>query len=127
MLSLFLAASCLINKKGEDVTFNIIYVSLGRFDIRDWDELGSKTLDISDYMIHPDFKNSESADSDLAIIKISEPVDYTLKIRPLCLWMGKKELHLILGKTGYVIGWEHPVKVGSSKPRMMEVSIVSQV
>lgn len=120
-------ARCLKTKNGENVSRGIIFVSFGRYDIRDWNELGSETYDVLEYTIHPEFKNCESADSDLAIIKISEPMSYTLKIRPLCLWMGKIELDYVVGRPAYVVGWDNADSISSSIPRMSKVSILSRV
>ena len=104
-------------------------VSLGRFNLHDWEESGSTNLDVAEYKIHPEYKNPGNGDSDLAVIKLTERIKYTPRIRPICLWMGEIDLDSVVGKSGYVVGWgsDGTSNRHSSKPRMSKVPIVSQV
>lgn len=58
-----------------------------------------------------------------------ERVEYTPRIRPLCLWMGKPDLESVVGRSGYVVGWrrDQQNRRQSAEPRMSKVPIVSQV
>ncbi|OXU20438.1 hypothetical protein TSAR_003463 [Trichomalopsis sarcophagae] len=119
-------AHCL-KDDGENIPPSMLVVSLGRFDLYVWDEQGSLNVDVLEYKIHPDYVNPLSADSDLAIIKLMDRVEYTPRIRPLCLWMGKPDLDRVVGTFGYVVGWSKDQnKRQSNEPRMSKAPIVSQ-
>lgn len=107
----------------------MLVVSLGRFNLYDWDEQGSLNVDVFKYYIHPDYVNPLSADSDLAVLKLAERVQYTPRIRPVCLWMGKPNLESVVGRSGYAVGWrkDKPNDQRSIEPQMSKVPIVSQV
>lgn len=103
---------------------------LGRYRLLDWRERGSKNLEVLEYRSHPDYHNHyHTADADLAVIVLRDRVVLTPRIQPLCLWSGPADLHHIVGRAGYVIGWGKDERGNQhlKEPRMAQVPIVSQV
>lgn len=108
---------------------DMMLVSLGRSDLWSWRESGSVNIGVAEYIIHPNFKNLESSDHDLAIIKLVKTVNVTRTVRPICVWLGKPDLDDIVGKSGHSIGWENNCnnKLVLSEPRKLEMPIAAQV
>lgn len=52
---------------------------------------------------HPKF-NFDTADFDIALIKLSETITYSKFVRPICLKQPNEET-LFVGKTGVITGW----------------------
>ncbi|XP_046834543.1 serine protease gd-like [Vespa crabro] len=105
-------------------------VSLGRYRLRDWREEGSVNREVKEYKLHPDYKGDikdPTADADLAVITLWEPVEFSDFIKPICLWSGSNDLRDIVGSKGYVIGWGQD-EFGKylTNPHMAIVPIVSQ-
>ena len=86
-------------------------------------------MEISQINLHPDFHSVPSADSDLALLVLLNPVKFTPLIQPICLWSGPFELEQIVGKTGYVVGWgkEEKGQLYTGEPRVTIERIASQV
>lgn len=104
-------------------------VSLGRYRLRDFLEAGSVNMEIARYTIHPDYLHQETGDSDLAILVLRNPVEFSPTIKPICMWNGPIDLQSAINKIGYVVGWGRD-EFGNpylAEPRMAKVPIVSQV
>ncbi|XP_072382323.1 uncharacterized protein [Diabrotica undecimpunctata] len=80
-----------------------ILVYFGKYNLRTF---GPETQDrdVSQIIIHPNF-NSSMFFNDIAIIKLSRPVEITDYVRPVCLWEDDTNLESIVNKDGTVIGW----------------------
>lgn len=103
-------------------------VSLGRYRLREWYETGSVNREIASYTIHPDYTHQGTGDSDLAILILRTPVEFSPTIKPICLWSGSITLQSVVNKSGYVVGWGRD-ELGNphlAEPRMARVPIVSQ-
>ncbi|XP_033218422.1 serine protease gd-like [Belonocnema kinseyi] len=107
---------------------NVILVSLGKYLLEDWDKTGILNREVSEIRMHPDFRDSMSADADLSILVLNKPVDYNFDIKPICLWKGPSELEKIVGEMGYVVGWGRAdrERISEGEPRMTIAPIVSQ-
>lgn len=124
------AAHCM---KLDDVILpaSTLLVSLGRYRLREWREPGSVNREVEEYRFHPDYKGDvkdQTADSDLAIMILREPVEFSPFIKPICLWSGSTDLRDVVGLSGYVVGWGRD-EFGNpylAEPRMTRVPIVSQ-
>lgn len=106
-----------------------ILVSLGRYRLRDWREEGSVNREVESYVIHPDYRHQYTADSDLAILVLRLPVEFSPTIKPICIWSSASGLHRIVNESGYVVGWGKD-EYGNpylAEPRMVKVPVVSQV
>jgi len=104
-------------------------VALGRFNLRQWRERGTINREVASYTIHPDYTNEDSGDSDLAILILRTAVEYSLFIKPICLWIGSNNLDEVVNRTGYVVGWGQDEfgNPNTAEPRMARVPIVSEV
>lgn len=103
-------------------------VAFGNFNSRQWTESGINRQ-VARYRIHPDYKHTNSADSDLAILTLRMPIEYSPFIRPICLWSGSSDLQDIVNRFGYVVGWGKD-QLGNDyndEPRMAKMLIKSQV
>ncbi|KAK2580271.1 hypothetical protein KPH14_012519 [Odynerus spinipes] len=124
------AAHCM---KLDEVTLpaSTMLVSLGRYRLREWREPGSVNREVEEYRLHPNYKGDykdQTADSDLAVLILREPVEFSPFIKPVCLWSGSTDLRDIVGFSGYVVGWGRD-EFGNpylAEPRMSMVPIVSQ-
>lgn len=104
-------------------------MALGRFNLRQWRERGAVNREVASYKIHPDYAHTTTGDSDLAILTLRTPVEFSPFIRPICLWFDSTNLQNVIDKIGSVVGWGedelgHPY---TEAPRMARVPIVSQV
>ncbi|XP_043485625.1 serine protease gd-like [Polistes fuscatus] len=110
---------------------NTMLASLGHYRLWDEREKGSITREIKEYKVHPDYKGElnydQSADADLAVMILRETVEFSISIKPICLWTGSDDLRDIVGFDGYVIGWgKDEFGQFSNVPRQAVVPIVSQ-
>ena len=93
------------HESNETIPPNVLAVALGRFNLFGFREVGTVNREVASYTIHPDYTHSISSDSDLAILNLREPVEYNYFIKPICLWSGPSDLHNIISRRGYVVGW----------------------
>lgn len=101
---------------------NDFFILLGKLDAKT-NPKDSTVRKARDIVVHPNFKD-KSADSNIAIIFLSEPVIFTPTIGPICLWNGKDDLDDIVGKMGTFVGWGQEQE--TRKPRNAELPIVSK-
>lgn len=47
--------------------------------------------------VHPEY-NTSTSDADISVIVLSEKIEFTRYIKPICLWQGKNDLRDIEGK-----------------------------
>ncbi|KAG5330455.1 GD protease, partial [Acromyrmex heyeri] len=112
-----------------DIPPNVLVVALGRFNLRQWRERGTINREVASYTIHPNYTHEDSGDSDLAILTLRTTVEYSLFIKPICLWTGSNNLDEVVNRIGYVVGWGQD-EFGNpytAEPRMARVPIVSEV
>lgn len=129
LLSFIAAHCCKIGQTNHNVPPSVLYVSLGRYRLREWYEPGSINQEIVNYTIHPDYTHTGSGDSDLAILVLKTPIQFSSIIKPICMWFGETSLQSVVNKSGYVVGWGRD-EFGNpylAEPRMARVPIVSQV
>ncbi|KMQ95494.1 serine protease gd [Lasius niger] len=122
------AAHCFKLDSQRNIPPSAMVVSLGRYRLRDFLEAGSVNMEIARYTIHPDYLHQETGDSDLAILVLRNPVEFSPTIKPICMWNGPIDLQSAINKIGYVVGWGRD-EFGNpylAEPRMAKVPIVSQ-
>lgn len=76
-------------------------VRLGDYNIKTNSEIRHVERRVKRVVRHRGF-NSRTLYNDVAILTLSEPVEFTEEIRPICLPSGSK---LYVGMTATVIGW----------------------
>nr|CAD7588064.1 unnamed protein product [Timema genevievae] len=82
-----------------------LVVYLGKYHLKLWSEGGVQDKQVSKVHVHPSY-NSSDFRADLAILMLSSPVEFTMYVRPVCLWSPSfTELKVVEGKDGTVIGW----------------------
>lgn len=79
---------------------NLVLV-LGKHNIKTW-ALRSTIRDVKRIYVHPEFNSP--GDADIAIISMTEPVEYSRTLRPVCLWMEEVSLEYIVSTRGTVVG-----------------------
>ncbi|XP_036145161.1 transmembrane protease serine 11C isoform X2 [Monomorium pharaonis] len=128
------AAHCLKNIIfNETINPNDLIVALGILNLSNQKKGNRINREVANYTIHPDYASRQrdfSADSDLAIVILTMPVEYSPFIKPICLWSTSTKLQNIFNNSGYFVGWSRTCcEVDLSDidyPRMARVSIVSQ-
>lgn len=82
-----------------------VIVSLGKWNISDKQELGALELTPFEFIIHPDWKISESRwNADIALIKLETDVTFSSSITPICLWTSKMRPEE-MNDGGTAVGW----------------------
>lgn len=54
-------------------------------------------IEVETIHVHPDYE-SNSSDADIAVLELSESVEFTKYIRPLCLWNTDDNLNNVVGE-----------------------------
>ncbi|KAL0106781.1 hypothetical protein PUN28_015379 [Cardiocondyla obscurior] len=124
------AAHCLKMSVNRNDTMppNVLIVALGRFNLRQFREAGTVNREVASYKIHPDYTHTSTGDSDLALLTLRTPVEFSPFIRPICLWSQSSNLQEVQNKMGYVVGWGQDERGQryTEEPRMATMPIVSQ-
>ncbi|KAK2574958.1 hypothetical protein KPH14_008721 [Odynerus spinipes] len=111
------AAHCVVNMNSWDVAR--LTVRLGDYNIKTNTEVRHIERRVKRVVRHRGF-NSRTLYNDVAVLTLSEPVDFTEQIRPICLPSGSQ---LYSGKTATVIGWGSLRESGPQPAILQEVSI----
>nr|XP_050854739.1 serine proteinase stubble-like [Vespula vulgaris] len=111
------AAHCVVNMNSWDVAR--LTVRLGDYNIKTNSEIRHVERRVKRVVRHRGF-NSRTLYNDVAILTLSEPVEFTEQIRPICLPSGSK---LYVGMTATVIGWGSLRESGPQPAILQEVSI----
>ncbi|XP_049277686.1 serine protease gd-like [Anopheles funestus] len=101
------AAHCLYNPAGEERTPSDITIIPGMYNIDDFFDGDLQERIVTRIVIHEDyyFEDSGLSDSDIALMKVDQPIVYNNLVRPICLWQGSDNLEQIVGTKGFVSGW----------------------
>lgn len=82
---------------------DLVTVLLGRYNLNVADEHGSRNSSISEIIIHPDWNhNNNNFDADIAIVIMSDAVEFSDQIQPVCLPVPR--FTEVVG-VGTVVGW----------------------
>ncbi|XP_021708893.1 serine protease gd [Aedes aegypti] len=123
---LLTAAHCLMNGKNH-LQADDILVSLGRYNIMDWTEVDSRTVNPRALVIHSGFR-SDAFDYDIGAIILPNEINYSNSVRPICIWTESDEESIIVGQLGTVVGWGFSESgIISDVPKSAQVPIVSEV
>ncbi|MCL4125147.1 UNVERIFIED_CONTAM: hypothetical protein GTU68_023496 [Idotea baltica] len=85
----------------DSATVDDFWITLGDHHKYDPDETDEVTMRASEVIIHADW-DTNTIRNDIALIKLSSPVEFTDTISPVCLPYSELS---ISGQTGYAIGW----------------------
>ncbi|KAJ8958022.1 hypothetical protein NQ318_002026 [Aromia moschata] len=105
-----------------------LLIILGKMNIQKWVPAnGEKMIEPETIHIHPDY-DSMSSDADIAVLVLSESVQFTKYVRPLCLWDGDMDLNLVVEQQGTVVGWgkDENGDIMTAEPKQTSLPIVSQ-
>lgn len=99
----FLAHCVTIQKTNRAISTDKLLVYLGKHNLQKWtgQEQDGKIIDI---VVNEEY-DSERFYSDIAILKLKEPLKRTNYVRPVCIWKFDSELRSIVDKLGSVPGW----------------------
>ncbi|KAJ9576185.1 hypothetical protein L9F63_006918 [Diploptera punctata] len=122
------AAHC-VTKHSSNYPMNpdLFLVYLGKYHLKVWSEGGVQVKQIVEIIVHPKY-NSSNFQADLAILLLSSPAEYTVFVRPVCLWDRQQtDLSYVIGKEGTVPGWGLDETGQISEDLMMtKMPVVSQ-
>ncbi|XP_011631695.1 proclotting enzyme [Pogonomyrmex barbatus] len=111
------AAHCVANMNSWDVAR--LTVRLGDYNIKTNTEIRHIERRVKRVVRHRGF-NSRTLYNDVALLTLSEAVEFTEQIRPICLPSGSQ---LYSGKTATVIGWGSLRESGPQPAILQEVSV----
>lgn len=118
------AAHCVryLNKPETLPHENIILV-LGKHNIKSW-ATRSEIRDVKEIYVHPDYR--QPSDADISIISMYKSVEFTHKIRPVCLW--SETTVNVVGSQGVVVGWGKDELFNEyvPEPKEIKMPVVSQ-
>ncbi|XP_074041879.1 uncharacterized protein isoform X1 [Leptinotarsa decemlineata] len=119
------AAHC-VTKLRSNKILNVesVLVYLGKYDLVTF---GPEVQDrsVSDIFIHPEYNHSVYF-NDIAVLKLSRPVETTNFVRPCCLWAEDTSLDSVISRPGTVIGWGYDEsKKLSNKLMQAQMPVVS--
>lgn len=79
-----------------------LIVILGKLNIQRWTQSdGGKMLDPESIHEHPNYQPL-SSDADIAVLTLSERLQFTKLIRPICLWSSESnDLDLVVGESSF--------------------------
>ncbi|OXA41734.1 Serine proteinase stubble [Folsomia candida] len=78
-------------------------------------------LEISEIKSHPKF-DFETAEYDVALIKVSEPIKFSKRVRPICLT--QPEENTLVGKIGVITGWGSLTLTTPTEEELKESDVV---
>ncbi|CAH1784689.1 unnamed protein product [Owenia fusiformis] len=103
----------------KELTKDNLVIKLGKWDRED-DEAYEVTLTAEEFVIHPDFDH-DLYDNDIALIKLSQPIEYSNYILPICI--SDTEFasdNLFKAQTfGTVTGWGALAGYNAPRPRFL--------
>ncbi|KAG7303352.1 hypothetical protein JYU34_011842 [Plutella xylostella] len=119
------AAHCM-KQRSSFTKKNDLWVRVGVFDLGDWDDDETSLRNVADAHMHEKYNPANYA-NDILILTFTKKVDYSLYIRPICLWTGPPELEKVVDKTGVVTGWgkSETGAAGQGTPKKVDLPIVS--
>ncbi|GJQ80664.1 hypothetical protein Trydic_g9248 [Trypoxylus dichotomus] len=99
------AAHCVSRSRSQNLLDpeNLI-VYLGKHYLKKWSDPGIQQHQASRIIRHPQY-NSKVYSDDIAIVRLSDPVEFNDFVRPVCLWEGSEDFSQLVGKLGTVAGW----------------------
>ncbi|XP_011859645.1 PREDICTED: serine protease gd-like isoform X2 [Vollenhovia emeryi] len=111
-----------------NVPLHLLEVIVGQLMVHRLHEDTTINPEVKSYKIHPDYRDSFNADSDLAILTLRKPITYNPAINPLCLWSSSSDLRKVANKIGYFTGWDQNEvnRIEIYEQRMMKTKIVNQ-
>ncbi|XP_032597972.1 CLIP domain-containing serine protease B9 isoform X2 [Drosophila grimshawi] len=80
-------------------------VYVGRHDITMHPEKDATLMAVEMVRTHPDFVGNLVPDSDLALLVLVEQVQYSIYVRPICLWTSSTTIHIGDSEQTSVAGW----------------------
>ncbi|XP_049824503.1 clotting factor C isoform X2 [Aethina tumida] len=95
-----------VTRRGRKQTLNpdSLVVYLGKYYLRKWSNPGIQDRHVAQITPHPNY-NSQTYSDDIAVLKLTDPVEITNFVRPVCLWAGDNSLQGVVNKVGTVVGW----------------------
>jgi hypothetical protein len=120
------AAHCVTDSNRRVVNYEKIVLRLGVYNLEDWGDSYSATRTVSQIKLNNYFKDYTFS-NDIAVLVMSQDVDFTDYIRPVCLWGGSDDQNEIVGQEGIVVGWGKDSEGSrvTQEPKKITVPIVS--
>ncbi|KAF5281672.1 hypothetical protein FQR65_LT14602 [Abscondita terminalis] len=117
------AAHCVRKERYQNIPLETVILVLGKHNIKSW-AVRSEIRDIQSIYVHPDYVRP--SDADISILVMYKPVEFTEKIKPVCLWY--EETESIVGDEGVVVGWGRDEFFNEyvPEPRELTMPVVSQ-
>ncbi|KAK6621253.1 hypothetical protein RUM43_011559 [Polyplax serrata] len=106
---------------------NTLVVYLGKYHLKLWSEGGVQNRQVSKIYVHSKY-NSTDFRSDIAVLALSTPVEYTDYVRPICMWdKSNTRIEEVEGRLGTVVGWGFDeYKMLTEELRQAKMPVVEQ-
>ncbi|KAB0791406.1 hypothetical protein PPYR_03206 [Photinus pyralis] len=92
---------------------------MGKYFLKHWTQEGTQTRYISKISPHPNYKSETNA-NDIALLRLTNSVEFTDIIRPVCLWTEEVGTNV-----GSVVGWGFD-EIGRIEEKLMYVQMAIQ-
>jgi secreted trypsin-like serine protease len=125
---MFVAAAHCLHRSRKPIPADKLIFVLGKHNIKKWTlSEGEKMVEAKEIRVHPDYVPLTS-DADIAVVVLSEDLQFTKYIRPICMWSGSDDVDRIVGQQGKVVGWgrDETDSVMTAEPRQINIPVVSQ-
>jgi len=115
------AAHCVDKGINPEFSINNLLTRFGEHDLESTDEPHAHIdRKVEKIITHPKWKYPPSLDSDIALLKLANPVDYDVNIIPICLPPDDNKL---VGEIAWVKGWGNLYQGGPSPTVLHEASL----
>lgn len=124
------AAHCFkMDSTADVISKKRILLSFGRHNLRDWTEKNMRSAEVEQIILHADYlskRESTIFEADIALVVTKESIEYTVMIRPICLWPSSIDSSVsVIGTNGTLVGWGQPFEnVVENVPRKLTLPIV---
>ncbi|XP_053667427.1 serine protease gd-like [Anopheles marshallii] len=127
-LHLVTAAHCMYDSFGVPRKAEEVMTVPGMYNIDNFFDADLQERMVSTIYIHDDYYFEESGlvDSDIAVLKVDQPIVYTSLVRPICAWSEIDNLEQIVGVKGFVSGWGVTENGDAKYPSYVAATIVSR-
>jgi hypothetical protein len=119
------AAHCFHPKnQTEAIAADNVIVMLGKHDLNKHNEIGSKNFSVIEIILHPYWQpEDKSFNGDIAIVLLSEEVEFTNFIRPVCMPEKASEV----SGSGWLAGWGKSQKLQQNEVKwnQFDVNVLS--
>jgi len=100
------------------------HMKVGTYDYHNNNEAGEVVTNVTQIIMHPQYKHPHEYSHDMSLLKLSQPLTWTDHIQPVCLPANEDDL-LVEGKAMFVTGWGATSEGGPVSSQLRQVIVPS--